>query len=93
MKTKAKIKSRLVVSITEQPDNKPVWFQNGKATDNPNFSHNCSSHLYLRTINKARKITRGILNRWPQSKVRIERVKYTKARSKYDKHTELWSTR
>lgn len=67
------------------PPGQSIWFQNGKATDSPNFDHSCSTNRFVRTTSKARRIARGILTRWTKSKVRIQRYG--------DKYGELWSKR
>lgn len=48
---------------------KGIWFKNGKAYDE--MIPPCSTHLRCRTLKKARRIARGILNRWPNAEVYI----------------------
>lgn len=48
-----------------------IWFHKGKAYTRINIP--CSTTMRVRTIAKARRIARGIINRWPHAEVHILR--------------------
>lgn len=67
-------------------DNLPIWFHHGKPVDE--VITPCSNWLKFRTINKARKMARKIIDKYPTAIVIIGRyISPKKVR------TETWSKR
>lgn len=67
----------------------PIWFQRGKPISP--FSTPASNLRYFKTVSKARKMARGILNKYPEVVVVINRL-FSKSGEDYDRsEQETWT--